>query len=316
MAERIVDRLELVDVQAMQRNQAGAFGERNRRLQPSQETDLSPPAKTAGRLADDFVSAPKSDSQQNSQSRAAVAESETAEASRDDLVARELPRDRQVEESTVREEQDEEWVETRMGGVFYLVNLGLFLNLYGDFTTPGEPGIQLNIWDFVALLGRELVGDEIENDPVWLLLRRLAQREADELLGVDFDPETVSSFKFQVSSSELVEELGAAEDSATGRSSELETRNLKLETTPALAAWLDQLMPHVRARLRRALGLNETDDPGPLVCRHWAQVRLTPTHVDVFFRLADLPIEIRLSGLDRNPGWVPAAGRFIAFHYE
>jgi len=52
------------------------------------------------------------------------------------------------------------------------------------------------------------------------------------------------------------------------------------------------------------------------ICRQRAQVCVTPTHVDLFFRLADLPIEIRRSGLDRDPGWVPAAGRFIAFHFE
>jgi len=38
--------------------------------------------------------------------------------------------------------------------------------------------------------------------------------------------------------------------------------------------------------------------------------------VDVIFALADLPIEVRLGGLDRNPGWVPAAGRVITFHYD
>src|SRR3712207_7928989 len=47
-----------------------------------------------------------------------------------------------------------------------------------------------------------------------------------------------------------------------------------------------------------------------------ARVVVTASHVDVHFRLSGLPIEIRLSGLDRDPGWVPAAGRFVAFHYE
>src|SRR5262249_7410314 len=69
--------------------------------------------------------------------------------------------------------------ETQFGGVFYLINLGLYLGLYGDFTKPAEPGIELNIWDFVALVGRELCGEEIESDPVWPLLARLAGREAD-----------------------------------------------------------------------------------------------------------------------------------------
>jgi hypothetical protein len=38
--------------------------------------------------------------------------------------------------------------------------------------------------------------------------------------------------------------------------------------------------------------------------------------VDVAFFLADLPIPIRLSGLDRDPGWIPAADRIVSFRYD
>ena len=217
-----------------------------------------------------------------------------------------LPRDEtsspQLFEAITEENwQDEEWIETQLGGVFYLINLGQCLGLYGDFTTPEEPGIQLNIWDFVALLGRELAGDEIESDPIWPFLARLAQREKGDLLGSGFEPE--EDFEFGVSTYELSDDPGLKENS-------------KRETSPGVAAWLDRLMPYVRARLRKGLGLEAEDDPGPIVCRHPARVCLTPAHFDVYFSLAELPIAIRLSGLDRNPGWVPAAGRFIAFHFD
>jgi len=43
---------------------------------------------------------------------------------------------------------------------------------------------------------------------------------------------------------------------------------------------------------------------------------VTPSRLDLHFSLAGHPLEIRLAGLDRDPGWVPAAGRTIAFHYE
>ena len=49
-------------------------------------------------------------------------------------------------------------VETELGGVFYLLNLALFLGLYGDFTRPLEPGIALDPWTFLALLSRRLLG--------------------------------------------------------------------------------------------------------------------------------------------------------------
>jgi hypothetical protein len=218
-------------------------------------------------------------------------------------------------EAEAESEGVEEWVGTGLGGVFYLINLGLFLGLYGDFTTPAEPGIQLNIWDFVALLGRELAGEEIESDDVWPLLERLAQREAGDPIGSGFEEE-VLSFEFSVLSSEPDEGPRPAE--LRTRNSELKTENSKLKTpaAAAVADWVERLMPYVRTRLRQALGLSEDDDPGPIVCRHQARVCVTPTHLDVFFSLAELPIAIRLSGLDRDPGWVPAAGKFIAFHFE
>jgi len=75
-------------------------------------------------------------------------------------------------------------------------------------------------------------------------------------------------------------------------------------------------MHDVRARLREALGLDSNDEIPNILCRHYARVRATDTHVDVYFNLADLPLAIRFAGLDRDPGWVPAAGRFILFHFN
>jgi hypothetical protein len=87
-------------------------------------------------------------------------------------------------------------------------------------------------------------------------------------------------------------------------------------TSRVVQLWLSRLIPYVRARLRAAFGTGPPEDSGPLVCRQDAVVRATEMRVDVFFNLSEHPIEIRLAGLDRDPGWVPAAGRFISFHYN
>jgi hypothetical protein len=58
------------------------------------------------------------------------------------------------------------------------------------------------------------------------------------------------------------------------------------------------------------------DDPISFLLRRFGRVTLTPAHVDVFFSLAAHPIEIRLSGLDRDPGWMLPAGRHVAFHFD
>jgi hypothetical protein len=82
------------------------------------------------------------------------------------------------------------------------------------------------------------------------------------------------------------------------------------------ASWEEWLVPPVRERLRAAFGdAGDASLDQLIVCRH-ASVRVTSTHVDVHFALADLPIDIRMSGLDRNPGWIPAADRVVTFHFE
>jgi hypothetical protein len=84
----------------------------------------------------------------------------------------------------------------------------------------------------------------------------------------------------------------------------------------ALRRWLSLLMPYVCARLRMAFGCESNDDAAAVLCRHYARVCATDTHVDVYFDLAEFPLAIRFAGLDRDPGWVPAAGRSIAFHFD
>ena len=154
-------------------------------------------------------------------------------------------------------------VETELGGIFYLINLAIFLEIYSDFTSPVENFTELNIWDFVAFVGSELNEHQDDDDPIWLLLASLAGHE-------EF---------------------------------------LRGETQ----LWLSRLIPDIRTRLHRALGV---DDLPKILLHHHARITITATHIDVFFSLSHLPIEIRLSGLDRDPGWVPAAARFIAFHFE
>ena len=255
---------------------------------------------------------------------------------------------------------DETQITTGFGGCFYLINLGLYLGLYGDFTTPEKPGIDLNIWDFIALVGGELAGDRIQDDPLWKLLTRLTGREEGEQPGRDFEPE--AEWRLPVEWLEPFSKQSVAWSASHGRlrvfhsagflmldvplttddplqqlkgklkvydylhlleldegssvTQQPQTRKGVGETSPTVRAWLDRLMPYVRARLQKALGLKETVDAGLMLCEQQARVCVTSTHVDLFIALAELPIEIRFAGLDRDPGWVPAAGKFIAFHFE
>lgn len=252
--------------------------------------------------------------------------------------------------------------ETEFGGLFYLINLGIYLGFYGDFTTPAEPGIDLNIWDFVALVGRELEGKRIEADPLWPVLIDLSGRHKGDDPGDGFNPpnawrvppEWLKPFSEGVAdwwttgrrlllrhpagflmldvartradpAKQLQRELSAYDhfkssisllSSGRRQRSQTDATRHSIEMRPQLRHWLDLLMPYVRVRLRRALGLNEEQDPASMLCEQRARISVAAAHLDVFMELADLPVEIRLAGLDRNPGWVPAAGRFITFHFE
>jgi hypothetical protein len=165
-------------------------------------------------------------------------------------------------------------ITSQFGGTCYFINLGLFLNLYGDFTTPLQPGIDLPIWDFMALVAQQILGDEVTRDPIWALLAALAGRNEHEAPGTGFRPSEHESME----------------------------------------AWLADLMLRVKPRLRSALGI--THDNVAQFFTQPARVVVTSSRFDAYFEMGTLPIEIRLSGLDRDPGWVPAAGKYIGFHYE
>jgi hypothetical protein len=242
--------------------------------------------------------------------------------------------------------------ETEFGGLFYLINLGIFLGLYGDFTTPAECDPSLSIWDFVALLGRELLGREIESDPLWPLLAAFAGRARHEAPGENFaapdswrmPPHWLEPYSerctwrwtsaggrlrvthargFTVLDVPLTEEDAAAQHTLELRNYEC-AREFEFEPEPSgdepavepLHRWLNWLMPYARVRLAQALGLSFAEDVPRVLCAHRARIIFTATHLDIFLSLAELPVGVRLSGLDRDPGWVPAAGKFISFHFE
>ncbi|HEV8547374.1 MAG TPA: hypothetical protein VGQ57_00075 [Polyangiaceae bacterium] len=185
---------------------------------------------------------------------------------------------------------------TELGGLFYLVNVALALGLYPDFTRPADAGIALPLWDFVALLGEALLGAR-EPDPAWTLLARLAGRE----------PTTPPGHA-----------LSAPEETMLPADWLALLPNSPPRPPAALGmrAWVDGLAPFVRARLAQALAVEEATPVADWVLRRSARVHVSDSHVDVVFSLAELPVAVRAAGLDRDPGWLPAAGRFLAFHFR
>jgi hypothetical protein len=243
----------------------------------------------------------------------------------------------------------ERQVATGLGGLFFLIPFSQYLGLYGDFTAPSEPGLCLDIWDFVTLLGRALLGADDELDAVWKLLAALARRRPEDPPGRDFEPpniwrtpddwlapfESVGTWRYSTRAGRLLVEHPAGfvvldrrwwrlglpnrvrrELTEVGLvSSEVTRHRLSRPPRREPARWVDLMAAFARARLGVALGC-PASAAAELLLRHAARVFVTPAHVDVVMSIARHPIEIRDAGLDRDPGWIPAAGRTVAFHFE
>jgi hypothetical protein len=163
-----------------------------------------------------------------------------------------------------------ELVETRFGGVFYLLNAALAMGLYGDFTAPRARNLELSPWDWLALVGRAWFGDEFVSDPAWGTLADLAVRAPAEEPGRD---------------------AGLPE------------------------GWLERHLESLQARLALALDARQAGEIPAIVCRHRALIEVGASCVHVHLWLCELPLDLRIAGLDRDPGWIPAAGRSVAFHF-
>ena len=242
---------------------------------------------------------------------------------------------------------------TEFGGIFYLLNAALALELYGDFTMPRAAGLGLLPWDWLALVGRAWFGAELVRDPAWELLARLAGRTRGEPPGAYFAAPRewrvppawlapwgdVASVDVHATRTRLrlLHSAGfavcdVARDPALrplAQARALCVAYPRLAGAPlrrihrigrrggrtATGRWLRWMLDYLLARLARALDADHPSAVPAFVCRHPAEVRAGSSAVDVHLSLAHLPLEIRIAGLDRDAGWIPAAGRSLSFHF-
>jgi hypothetical protein len=157
-----------------------------------------------------------------------------------------------------------ERLRTDFAGVFYLANVALALELYGDFTEPARPELPCLFWDFLALAAEWLLPAaaraDLRADPLWSWLAARSGRAPEEV--------------------------------------------------PAGADWVATLMPRIEQRLERALGA----EPARILRQVGTIVR-RGSRVDVHCSLTLHPFDVRLAGLDRDLGWIPAAGADLRFVY-
>lgn len=211
-------------------------------------------------------------------------------------------------------------IASEYAGLFFLLNIFLSLGLYGDFTDPARRLRGLSPFELLLMLGRHWCGAGFARDPIEPALRSLAGLGKSERVGRDFEapvweappawlaawepgPARVIHGRFGTSRWHY-DGFPIADHWRVARAPSWLRRR-----------WVACLARYVAARLARALGM---EDPEQAVARLIAlpgEIHVDPEHVEISFALDAHPLAIRLAGLDRDPGWIPAAGRNVEFRF-
>lgn len=194
-------------------------------------------------------------------------------------------------------------IATRLGGVFYLVNVLLALEVWGDFTRPlhRDPGFSL--WDAVAELARCLLRQSgARSSPLFRRRRVLARPKAI------WAEDPIWGLLATLAGHRRISPRPVADPSwpwPPRVAAQLRGRDARADRS-----WLDRLAIAVGRRLAPML---------PRPPRRWlaqrAQIRRGTERLEITFRLASHPLAVRVAGLDRDPGWVGNAGVDIRFRY-
>jgi len=235
-------------------------------------------------------------------------------------------------------------IATEFGGLLFLLNVLLALGIYGDFSRPRDTLPGLSPFGLLRLLGRSWFGRPFVDDPLHGLLVRLAGgRRADPAGAFEARPWSVPPrwlAPWPKAGAALVgghrlrpmlwhpagfplAELDPADPAAAARAARRlglrgAPRPARLPSlpAPARARWIACLRRYLEARIARALDLADPAEAIAMLCRRPAEVAVDDERVTARFRLDDHPIEIRLAGLDRDSGWIPAARRDVRYLFE
>jgi hypothetical protein len=194
-------------------------------------------------------------------------------------------------------------VETRLGGVLYLLNVMRRLDLPASAEAGWGIAGQIGAWGLLELLGRALLSsaaEAIAADPLWRVLAELDGRAPDEMPGADFRQAGDGDFP----SGWL--EIAKRNDGKPA----VQMAGI----SPDLARWLDVAVPVIRCRLAEALALPESEIGALLQVP--GRLFVTRTHLDLIMPLSAISLPVRKAGLDSNPGWLAAFGRIVTFHFQ
>ncbi|AQR73129.1 hypothetical protein [Sphingomonas sp. LM7] len=206
------------------------------------------------------------------------------------------------------------------GGLFFLLNIFLALGLYGDFTDPRRQLRGLSPFELLLLLGRRWIGPAFISDPIEPVLRALAGLGPRERVGRNFEAPawTVPSdwlASWPATTGRLVSSrFGSSRQHPAGFPIEDQWRVTRPEAW-LRRRWIACLARYLEARVARALGSGDRAEGVGTLIRQRGTIEFDAERVEVIFALDTHPLVIRMAGLDRDPGWIPAAGRAIGFGF-
>lgn len=231
-------------------------------------------------------------------------------------------------------------------GLLLLLNAALAMGLYGDFSQPGLPGLALHPWHWLWLAARELHGPAMSDDPLaqWLHVAG-GQDSVPDQAGAAWRPDAATlkpwssdsrpwlllhspqrravvlrhPAGFTVARLDGVDELPALWTQL-----EMPPPPLLLRPRTRLHRPRDplhDLWPCLWARLTLALHGHAPPAASAKAKARWAtaqagRVEISSSRVRAVFTLGQWPLALRLAGLDRNPGWIPAAGCELVFDFD
>lgn len=215
--------------------------------------------------------------------------------------------------------------DTAFGGLVFLINAFLAMDLYPDFTRPLDPALPLPPLALADQLGLHWFGARYRRDALhcWIA-RRTARAPLPRNWRVDSEWLTPfpmgrawhdGSMLWHSAGFPLANHCASATTRRVARmlgvrlASRLPGRSRRKRDPD----WLDCLASFLAARFRRAAPA-EALTPGALAIP--ARAVIGEARFDLHFALATLPITLRLAGLDRDPGWLPSEGRDVRFHFE
>ncbi len=222
---------------------------------------------------------------------------------------------------------------SHFGGLCFLLNVALAAGLYGDFTQPRHAGLPLSPWRFLHAAGGAFFGRAFKADALAALLAARAGPQPLPPAPVHWQLGAVCLQPFAADprpwhalrSAERLRVVHPAGFIVAQVASDADLQSLlagaprvvwheRAHLSAAGQGLLGLLWPWLRQRVALALGRPAVQAARALALPARVQVRGEQLHLH--FSLRALPLAVRLAGLDRDPGWVPAAGCDFRFHFD